>query len=472
MPFDETTFYKRGEDILAEMQAAAQSAIPDIHVGADGVLTIIWTVEAGQLENAFLANQLLLEDMFVQTASLQALRQHGQQYGVGLEDGTRSEGTLTFSGAGGTYVPIGTQAGYDPGNGGEIVYFDTITDGTTPNPGDPPAPVAVVPGSAGVLNGLYEYYVTFYTATGETLPSPASNAVSPVNQVTNVTLPIGGPGTIGRRLYRVKDGVGSPRNCAQIADNVSASIGDNAPDGQVSINPVVPVASTASQITVNGQSEDVGIDKNLVAGAINILTNAPMGLATVINPVPFTGGSDPEDSEQFRQKLLDNLRNARSASPDDIKFWAEQNLNVEQATVFTNNNMGTAQNGHTTVRLVGPNGSVPSAATISAVYDDLVARGFANITFHVSAFNAVVTPVTVDVTPFGTYTVADVTPSVQQAVADYINGLAAGEMLYISGIITAVKPLTGILDVVVTVPATNQATAADSKRTPGMVTVV
>jgi uncharacterized phage protein gp47/JayE len=472
MPFDETTFYKRGEDILAEMQAAAQSAIPDIYVGADGVLTIIWTVESGQLENAFLANQLLLEDMFVQTASLQALRQHGQQYGVGLEDGTRSEGTLTFSGAGGTYVPIGTQVGYDPGNGGEIVYFDTITDGTTPNPGDPAAPVAAV-GTAGVLNGLYEYYVTFYTAAGESLPSPASNAVSPVNQFTGISaLPIGGPGTIGRRLYRVKDGTGSPRLVVQIADNVTTAYGDNAADATVNANPAAPTVSTAIQITVNGQSEDVGIDKNLVAGAINIITNAPMGLATVTNPVPFTGGSDPEDSEQFRQKLLDNLRNARSASPDDIKFWAEQNLNVEQATVFTNNNLGTAQNGHTTVRLVGPNGSVPSAATISAVYDDLVARGFANITFHVSAFNAVATPVTVDVTPFGTYTVADVTPSVQQAVADYINGLAAGEMLYISGIITAVKPLTGILDVVVTVPATNQATAADAKRTPGTVTVI
>ena len=454
------------------MLGALQAAIPDVYVGEDGVIRIIFTIEAGQLSNLSLANQLALEDMFISSASLQALRQHGQESAIPMDEGTRSVGTLRFFGNGGTYVPIGTQVGYDPGNGLEIIYYVTTVDGTLPNPGSPSAPVAAINAVAGNLNGLYEYMVTFVTAEGETEPSPVSNAVSPVNQQVNLTgIPLGGPGTTVRRIYRAKDGSGIFRRIYETPNNTITSYTDNITDAVMNAGTVVPTVNTATAITLAGESEDVGIDKNAAIGAITILTNAPATLTDVVNQTAFQGGTDPEDTESYRQKLLTNLRNPQTGSPDDLKAWAERVAGVETATVFNNNNLGTTQNGHATVRISGPNGTVPGSDVITAVQNALNDLALANITIHVTTFNAVVTAVTVDVTTTSTYTLADVTPSVQTAIQNYINGLAVGETLYISGIIAAVKPLPGIADVTVTTPATNQTTAATDKRTPGTITV-
>src|SRR5215471_2682264 len=137
MPLLDDTFYRRRQDIVAEMFAELQGIIPDVYLGDDGVISIIFTVESGQLENVYLANQLLAEDMFVHTASAVALTNFGVMYDLPIHSGVRSTGTLTFEGDGGTYIPVSTQAAYDPGSGFEPTYFETTTDGTIPDPGDP-----------------------------------------------------------------------------------------------------------------------------------------------------------------------------------------------------------------------------------------------------------------------------------------------------------------------------------------------
>jgi uncharacterized phage protein gp47/JayE len=95
----------------------------------------------------------------------------------------------------------------------------------------------------------------------------------------------------------------------------------------------------------------------------------------------------------------------------------------------------------------------------------------ANVTIHVAAFTATPTDVTVTTTLATGYTLADVTPSVSQAITDYINSLDVGETLRLSGITAAIVGLPGILDVAVNLPATNLATGATSKRTPGTIMV-
>ena len=468
----ELTLYRQREDILAEMMVALQSVIPDVYVGEDGVFRIIFNIEAGQFENIFLANQLVLQDMFVSTASLQALRQHGFQHNVALKEGTRSVGTVTFEGDGGTYIPLNTEVGYDPGGGLEPIYFDTILDGTLPNPGTPSAPTVAVNAIAGNLNGTYEYVVTFVTAAGETLPSAESLPVAPVNQQVNLTnVPLGGAGTINRRIYRDKNGAGNYRLAAILTDNTTTAFTDNQTDAAVAGFAQVPTVDTAHRITLAAEAQAPGVEGNVGIGTITELVSAPANLTSVTNPTAFTGGSDPEDTEEFRQRLLERLQNPQTGSPGDLKSWAEAVAGVETATVFANDNMGVATNGHSTIRIAGPGGTVPSAAVISAVEAAIAEQNFQNMIVHVTTFIANPTNVTVDVTTLGTYTLADVTPNVQSAITDYINGLQVGETLRIAGIVDAVFGLPGVADVTVTTPGTNQTTAATDKRTPGTITV-
>lgn len=468
MPITDSSMFRTREDIVAEFLADLVAAIPDAYTGEDGVNRIRFEIEAGQLENLYLAHQLLLEDTFITTASSIALQRHGEQYGLAMKEGTRAVGTLQFEGDGGTYVPVNTEVAYDPGSGLDVVYFNTISDGTIDNPGVPNAPAVVINAAAGNLNGTYEYVVTFVTANGETLPSAESAAIAPVNQQANLTIiQVGGPGTIKRRIYRDKNGAGNYRLVHEIADNVTMIWTDNATDAAVAAGAAVPTVDTAHRAIVNAQAQEPGVEGNSIIGAVTALTNAPATLTGVTNPTAFTGGSDPEDVEDFRSRLLDFVRSPGTGSPDDLRAWAENVSGVESATVFAN----TPGPGQVTVRISGTGGTVPSGAVIADVQATLNALDLANITIIVATFNPQATNVTADVTASGTYTLADVTPSVQAAISDYINSLDVGETLRLAGLVDAVFGLPGIDDVVITVPATNLATAAGDKRTPGVITV-
>lgn len=468
MPIVENSMYRPQTDIVAEMIAQLLGVIPDAYTGDDGVTTIIFQIEAGQLENLYLAHQLLLEDMFIQTASYQALILHGDQFGLSPDIGDPSSGTLQFTGTGGVYIPVGSEVGYDPGDGLDVIYFLTTTDGTIPNPGNPPAPALVINATAGNLNGTYEYVVTYVTAAGESLPSPPSNPVSPVNQQINVlSIPTGGIGTTQRKLYRDKNGAQTYKLIGTITNNTVTTFTDNVTDAVAATGALAPTVDTAHAVIVSGQAEEPGTNGNVPTGVIGELTNAPTGLVDVTNTTPFAGGTEPEDTEDFRQRLLSYVQNPATGSVNDLQGWAEAVDGVDTATAFPN----VPAAGSVTVRIAGPNGTVPGSDVIAAVQTALVAQDLANITIIVATFTAVPTNVSVTTTLAPGYVLTDVSQSVTDAITNYINGLDVGATLYVSGIVDAIFGLSGILDVVVTTPTSNQTTVATSKRTPGTITV-
>ena len=469
MPVSLSSIYKSREDILTAMIGQLSTVIPDVYVGTDGVIRIIFDIESGQFESLYLAEQLLLEDMFISTASYQALQRYGDQYGLPMMLGTRAEGTVLFTGDDGTFVPQGTLVAYDPGNGIDPVYFETTFDVTVPAPGDPDPPASVTASAtAGNLTGAYEYVVTFLTAQGETLPSTPSQIVSvSAKQMIVGGIPLGGPQTTGRRIYRDVNGAGNWRLVQEFAENTSITWTDNVADSAIANAQTPPVVDTAHRIPAQVSAQDAGIDGNVIAGAVTVISDGPGGLTSVTNEIAFTGGTDPEDIELYRNRLLDFIRNPQTGSVSDIEAWAQNVPGVETATVFEN----TPVNGTVTVRITGPNGSIAPPETISAVQAALDDLDYANITIIVASFTALLTDVTVDVTTTADYDLTTVTPSVQTAISNYINSLDVGATMYLSGIVDSVFGLPGILDVVVTTPTTNQTTAAGSKRVAQTITV-
>jgi uncharacterized phage protein gp47/JayE len=132
-----------------------------------------------------------------------------------------------------------------------------------------------------------------------------------------------------------------------IANNTATTFQDNVTDATVFAAPGPPTADTAEVVLLNANATDPGVAGNVVGGAITELTDAPSPLTDVTNPQPFTGGSEVEDTEAYRQRLLDFIRNPDTGSAADIKAWAEGVTGVETATVFEN----TPANGSVTVNL-------------------------------------------------------------------------------------------------------------------------
>jgi uncharacterized phage protein gp47/JayE len=438
MPADVSSIIRTRQDILDQQYAEFQTLIPDIYLGQDGNLGILLQVLAGADESVFLAIQLLSDDMFVATASQGAMTRWGEQYAVFQKAGVSAAGTLLFQGTGGTYIPPGSMAAYDPGTGEEVLYFTTLEEGTLPNPGLPSAPTTAV-GAPGVLSGLMEYGVTFTTAEGETaLGDTSTPLLFPGTAQCNLTnIPIGGPDTLTRKIYRQVDG-GGFLFLAEITNNTATTYTDN---NNTLLSGSPPGVSTAERIEVAAEAEQAGTRYNLVSGTVNIVASAPDGVIAVTNPTPFIGGNEIEPADQFRRRLSDAVSNPNTGSISDIKQWAEQVDGVDSATVVPNYNLAVAANGHVTVWISGPEGTIPDAGVVGSVQNAIASQTLANITIHVSAYNALATNVTVALTLESGYVLTEVSPQVQDAIISYIYGLDVGETLRVNGIIDAVYGL-------------------------------
>lgn len=132
----------------------------------------------------------------------------------------------------------------------------------------PTAPSAA-DGGAGGLTGFYSYCVTFVTAQGETLCSPATSGLSVTSrQITVSSIPTGTSNVVlSRRLYRAKSFTGaapfpiyqlvqSGACFTAIADNVTTSCTDNMSDAGVGIN--APIANTTGAIGTGSSANAVG----------------------------------------------------------------------------------------------------------------------------------------------------------------------------------------------------------------------
>jgi uncharacterized phage protein gp47/JayE len=466
--FQGSELYRSQEQILAAFLTAWQAAVPDVWVGEDGTLMIMLQIESSQIEGLYFANQLVLQDMFIQTASSTGLQRHGNEIGLDQLAGTPATGELLFSGEGGVYVPTGTEAGYDPGGGADILYYQTTVDGTIPNPGIPTAPT-VADGGAGNLSGTFEWAISFLTTAGETLPGAVSNAITlSAREAALTNIPLGGPGTTERRIYRSANG-GPFLLVTTLLNNTATTFTDNV----ITPGPTVPVTvSTAQSILLAAASDDNGSEYNVGAGSITILSDAPPGLTDVTNPNVFDGGSDIEDIEHYRQRLLEWYRSPQTGAPSDLETWAETVAGVDSATAFTNQNAaGVTTPGTVTVRISGPNGSVPDSTVVDNVEALLASYDLANVTVIVTTFTATVENVSVTLTVDPAFTVSQLTPNVKTAIQDYINNIPAGGTLYVTGIIAAVRSVNGVNDVVVSSPSGNIAIASTNKFVPGTITV-
>ena len=178
------------------------------------------------------------------------------------------DGVVTTSGASigpGTlnYVPVFTGAGTTIGD--SPIYIDstkvsigtitptyklevvgtTSTDGIRAHTGfdaylvpDPTAPTGVVSAGGSVDTGAHWYYVSYYTALGEThaIPTAAQITTTAGNNTVTLTIPTStDPRVVGRKLYRTKAAGAAYTDylLATIANNTATSYVDTVADSSV-----------------------------------------------------------------------------------------------------------------------------------------------------------------------------------------------------------------------------------------------
>jgi uncharacterized phage protein gp47/JayE len=207
----------------------------------------------------------------------------------------------------------------------------------------------------------------------------------------------------------------------QVPDNfllTTTPVGNNPPiqfqviPGQ---NLVIPIGSS-SVSNVQVQCTQAGVIGNVPSSAINLVAQA--GFDSVANSTLSTAGTDREDDDSYRARILDRKRNPeRGGTPDDYKFWAESVQGVVFSTVFPRNRgPGTVD-----ILITGPNG-IPDQNLINTVQAYIDTKSPADIADGGVQVIAP-TPVSVDITLSGCVwkdTAVNGVPLVQSAIEDYI----------------------------------------------------
>lgn len=122
------------------------------------------------------------------------------------------------------------------------------------------------------------------------------------------------------------------------------------------------LSADALSVTVDARTVQAGCGANTPAGTVTVMVTPPPGIDAVTNDVPFTGGTDSENDDLFRQRLLDRYAQApNGANSAFYRDVAMRDPDVHSAGVVPR------ENGVGTV-------SVYIAVRGGVAVDDVVAR--------------------------------------------------------------------------------------------------
>ncbi|MDD5952708.1 MAG: baseplate J/gp47 family protein [Oscillospiraceae bacterium] len=154
-------------------------------------------------------------------------------------------------------------------------------------------------------------------------------------------------------------------------------------DGEESIRFITTeegeLASGTFSVTIPAVSESCGNQMNVASNTVTRMITPPPGIESVTNEVAFTGGSDQENDESLRQRLLYQFRNLSNGT--NRGFYTTFAMGYD-GVAYANTVARTDENDSVTVYLCGKDGSVPSALK-QQIQEDLSAIKEVNVTVSV-----------------------------------------------------------------------------------------
>ncbi len=123
-------------------------------------------------------------------------------------------------------------------------------------------------------------------------------------------------------------------------------------------------------VDVPAQAVEAGAGGNVPTGSVLVMAAPPVGIGGCSNPQPFTGGSDAEDDEALRKRVLETYR--RMPNGANVAFYEQGALSFDQVAACTvlpkTRGLGTVD------VVVATAAGVPEAALLKEIQDYFDAR--------------------------------------------------------------------------------------------------
>ncbi len=184
------------------------------------------------------------------------------------------------------------------------------------------------------------------------------------------------------------------------------------------------VINAEGEVVVRAECTEPGTAGNVPAGVIVLMAEPIEGITAVTNPDPFTGGTDVEDDDSFRERILDAWRlPVTSGNRYHYKFWAKEVPGVGDVKVFP------LWDGPGTVKVVIVDGNKRAASpelldAVTAHIEDERPIG-AEVTVASVAEEQI--NIAADVTLAGGYAIVQVQQLYEEAVTNFFKEIALVE---------------------------------------------
>ena len=220
------------------------------------------------------------------------------------------------------------------------------------------------------------------------------------------------------------------------------------------------LAAGATYADAPAEALEAGGGGNAVAGAVRFLTACPVAVTACTNPAAFSGGSDAEDDETLRRRVLESYRRLPNGAN---AAWYEQTA-MSHDGVAAARAVGRARGiGTVDVYIAGESG-LPGAALLEEVRADLRERREIAVDVAVKAPAAVPVNVSAAIAVGENADFGEVKARAELAISTLFTGRMLGRPVLLAELGSRLYALEGVENCRLSAPAADL--AADSAVLP------
>lgn len=191
---------------------------------------------------------------------------------------------------------------------------------------------------------------------------------------------------------------------------------------------------------VQAEARLAGSAGNVPAGSICYMMLAPTGVAACSNPEAFHGGTDAEDDESLRQRILSAYRTLPNGANKAYYENAALACDGVEGVVVLPKNRGRG----TVDVIISASDGLPSAELVQAVSDRLDADREICVDIDVLAPASLSVNVSAQVLAGDGYSFQDISNGVEQAIAAFFNGGLLGKDVLVAEISNIIYSVEGV----------------------------
>lgn len=221
--------------------------------------------------------------------------------------------------------------------------------------------------------------------------------------------------------------------------------------GEVRVRTTEDVVLPTDRLYADAPAEAVepGARGNIVPGGVRFLTACPVAVTRVTNLRAFTGGSDDEDDEAFRARILESfqrLPNGANTAWYETTAMAYPGVTAAKA-------VGRAEGPGTVNVYVTGEGGLPDEALLAGLQAELQEKREIAVTVKALAPTSKAVDVSVQVAPREGADRTAVLAAARQAVTDFFSGRLLGRPVLLAELGNKLYDLEGVENYRFTAPA-------------------